>query len=246
MFTDNLVESRSNRLEARRVAVLPLVAGVHVIVAAALVLASVWSLRYATEPQVIHISIIPEKFPPPPGPGPKPDQSPAAANHPSQRNDQTPWEIPEDPPFIYTEEPGQADTGGRGVPGGLDIDGLGGGEFDPNGTPGGLNIPHPPEPDTGPLQIGGDVKAPVRLAPLVPVYPEMARKAGKQGIVVLRLTIDKEGRVTDVQVVSGLPFGLTQAAAEAARRLLFKPAYRVSSGKPVECYFDLSVEFRIN
>ena len=35
-------------------------------------------------------------------------------------------------------------------------------------------------------------------------------------------------------------------AVEAARRQKFKPAYRASTGQAVECYFDLSVEFRIN
>jgi protein TonB len=232
MFTDNLVESRSNRLEARRVAVLPVVAGAHAALAAALVLASVWSLQYVTEPPIIIIPNIPVKLMPPPGRGDQP-KPPAGTERPrpNPATAVTPLVIPETAPVIYdsaAQEPGD----GTGVVGGIVIDGSDDGGWDPNGTPGGLSVPRPPEPESGPLAIGGDIKAPVRLAPLVPVYPETARKAGKQGVVVLRLTIDKEGRVTEVAVVSGLPFGLTQAAVDAARTL--------------ECYFDLSVEFRIN
>lgn len=246
MFADNLVESRSNRLEARRVAVLPLVAGAHAALAAALVLASVWSLQYVTEPPIIIIPHIPVKLMPPPGGGgpkqdtqterPKPDRSAVVP----------PIVIPETDPVIYDAEPGN-DSRGVGVEGSIDVDdwgdgmGTGGGDL-----PGDFDVPKPPEPDRGPLAIGGDVRAPVRLVPLVPVYPETARKAGRQGTVVLRLIIDREGRVTDVEVIGGLPFGLTQAAVEAARNLRFKPAFRASTGQAVDCFFDLSVEFRIN
>lgn len=247
MFTDNLVECRRTPMDARRAVALPLVAGAHAALAAALVLASVWSLRYVSEPPVIIVPNIPVVLVPPPAGGPRPDQPAPAVAAPSAASEQVPWEIPEAAPVVYAQEAVTATGSGQGVEGGIDDwIGPGGGGWGGDAFTGVLKPPRPPEPDLGPLQIGGDIRAPVRMVPLTPLYPEAARKAGKQGVVVLRLTIDREGRVTEVREVAGLPFGLTQAAMEAARKLRFQPAYRASTGRPVECYFDLSVEFRIN
>jgi len=246
MFAENLVDSRKHRMEARRALVLPRVAGAHVALAAALFLASVWGLRYITEAPLVYLPQIPVKLIPPPGRGDPPARAGAPEPRPPVRTDLAPLVIPPSDPVLYTEDRDASPVaGGTGVAGGIDGWGDGGG-WDPNGVPGGIEVPRPPEPETGPLEIGGDVRTPVRLNALVPVYPEPARKAGRQGVVVLRLTIDREGRVADVRVVSGLPFGLTQAAVEAARALRFSPAVRISTGRAVECYFNLSVEFRIN
>lgn len=245
MFAENLVESRTTSMEARRIAVLPLVAGAHALLAAALVLASAWSLQYVTDPPVIFVPSIQVKLMPPPGGGGPKQNAPAERPKPDRSADVTPVVIPETDPVIYDAEPGN-DPQGPGVPGAPDIDwGIGNGDgiYYPSGV---IDVPTPPDPDPGPLAIGGDVQAPVRLGPLTPVYPEAARKARVQGTVVLRLVIDRDGRVSGLQVVNGLPFGLTEAAVEAATRLRFKPAFRASTGLPVECYFDLSVAFRIS
>jgi protein TonB len=245
MFTENLVESRSMRLEARRVLILPLVAGAHAALLGALAVASVWSLRYVAGPPVVPTPSIPVALvPPPSGGGQKPL---AAAERPRPRPTAVDFlaAVPLDDPVIYDAEPLPRPSG-DGVIGGFDgLFGAGESDGSPFGLPDGFDIPRPPEPETGPMTVGGDICAPVRTAALAPVYPEAARKAGIQGVVLLRLTIDREGRVTDVRVLSGLPFGLTQAAAEAARRLTFRPAHHCPTGRPVACYFDLSVAFRI-
>jgi protein TonB len=245
MFTENLVESRSMRMEARRVLVLPLVAGAHAALLGALAVASVWSLRYVAGPPVVVTPSIPVALvPPPTGGGHKPI---AAAERPRPKPAAVDFlaAVPLDAPVIYDAEPAPGPPG-DGVIGGFDgLFGDGSGDGGLGGLPGGLDVPRPPEPETGPLTVGGDICAPVRTAALAPVYPEAARKAGIQGVVLLRLTIDREGRVTDVRVLGGLPFGLTQAAEEAARRLTFRPAYHCPTGRPVACYFDLSVAFRI-
>ncbi len=106
-------------------------------------------------------------------------------------------------------------------------------------------IPPPPE-DNKPVIVGGDVQAPVRITPLNPLYPEPARKARIEGNVILQLTIDKDGNVIDVKVLRGLPMGLTESAVEEAKKLKFKPAYRLSTGLPVDCIYTITVAFKIS
>jgi protein TonB len=56
-------------------------------------------------------------------------------------------------------------------------------------------------------------------------YPPDAKKAGVQGAVLMDLLIDSQGRVRQAQVIKPLFPSLDAAALEAARKLLFKPAF---------------------
>jgi protein TonB len=58
-----------------------------------------------------------------------------------------------------------------------------------------------------------------------PRYPETARKAGAQGITLLKLRVLENGKVGEVQIEqsAGHP-DLDMAAADAVRRWLFEPA----------------------
>jgi protein TonB len=99
------------------------------------------------------------------------------------------------------------------------------------------------KPDV-PLRVGGDVKAPVVINRVEPVYPEVARKARISGIVIVECIIDKTGNVTNVQVLKPLPFGLDQAAVDAVKRWRFKPG--TLNGQPVDVIFNLTVNFKLN
>lgn len=57
-------------------------------------------------------------------------------------------------------------------------------------------------------------------------YTEIARQNRVQGTVLLRVVFSREGKVTQIRVVRGLPDGLTRAAIEAARGIQFQPATR--------------------
>src|SRR5687767_9199710 len=57
-------------------------------------------------------------------------------------------------------------------------------------------------------------------------YPASARAAGVEGVVDLELTVEADGTVSDVSVTTPAGFGFDEAAAAAARKLLFKPATR--------------------
>ncbi len=56
-----------------------------------------------------------------------------------------------------------------------------------------------------------------------PVYPEMARRAGLQGQVLVAFIVTREGRVVEPQVLKG-PEIFRAAALEAVSQFLFEPA----------------------
>jgi protein TonB len=62
-------------------------------------------------------------------------------------------------------------------------------------------------------------------------YTDEARKAGVEGTVTLALVVQPDGTTSDVTVVSGLPHGLSDAAALALRACRFTPGER--KGQPV-------------
>jgi len=77
-----------------------------------------------------------------------------------------------------------------------------------------------------------------------PQYSEEARKAKYQGIVVLRLVVSADGRVTSIEVVKGPGLGLEEKAVEAMRQARFKPALG-PNGKPVPVIVNYEVTFRL-
>jgi TonB family protein len=64
---------------------------------------------------------------------------------------------------------------------------------------------------------------PILISRVDPVYPPGARAKKIEGVVVLRILIDEDGRVKEAEVVSGGPL-LTQAALGAVRQWRYKPA----------------------
>ncbi len=97
-------------------------------------------------------------------------------------------------------------------------------------------------PTTSPLRIGKEVKAPKVLSSPDPDYPEVARRAGYGGTVVLWLIVDTDGSPKDVKVQRSLGMGLDRAAYEAVRRWRFQPATK--NGQPVPVMINVEVNFR--
>jgi periplasmic protein TonB len=79
------------------------------------------------------------------------------------------------------------------------------------------------------------------LSMVRPSYTDSARHARAQGRVRIELTVDEHGNVASARVLSGLGFGLDEAAVEAARRLHFSPA--TQCGRPVAAPFVIAMRF---
>jgi TonB family protein len=106
------------------------------------------------------------------------------------------------------------------------------------------DAPPPPEPQ-GPVRfvVGGNVTEPVRLSGPNPAYPEAARRARIQGVVVLECIIGKNGIVKEAKVLRGLPLGLTESALDAVKNWTFQAS--TLNGKPVEVLYILTVRFNL-
>ncbi len=93
------------------------------------------------------------------------------------------------------------------------------------------------------LEITEDIHAPVPLDQPRPEYSEEAREQKHEGVVVLRVEVGPDGRVSNVSVRRPLGLGLDEKAMEAVRQWVYKPALR--DGRPVAVQFDLSISFRL-
>lgn len=104
----------------------------------------------------------------------------------------------------------------------------------------GRSTPGPPGPV---LADFGSASGPAFLRRVLPVYPELARRLGKEGRVVLRLHIDARGNLQRVEVVEGAGFGFEEAAIAAVRQSSFRPA--MVQGEPRACIARLPIKFAL-
>jgi TonB family protein len=89
---------------------------------------------------------------------------------------------------------------------------------------------------------GVDVKARLITRP-EPSYTKEAIDNKVEGTVVIRAVFSRTGRVEDVQVVHGLPHGLTERAINAARQITFVPAKK--DGENVSMWIQLEYNFTL-
>jgi protein TonB len=75
----------------------------------------------------------------------------------------------------------------------------------------------------------------------MPRYPRLARELGKEGTVLLRLTIDEGGSLTHVEVLKGAGSGFDEEALRAVRESRFSPARM--NGRTVASRARLPIRF---
>ncbi|MCX8160181.1 MAG: energy transducer TonB [Candidatus Saccharicenans sp.] len=93
-----------------------------------------------------------------------------------------------------------------------------------------------------PVRASGEIKPPRLIRRIDPVYPEIARQARKEGIVILEATTDIYGRVVSIRVLRSEPF-LDDAAIEAVRQWVYEPM--VINGRPRSVTFTVTVIFKL-
>jgi TonB family protein len=98
----------------------------------------------------------------------------------------------------------------------------------------------PPLPPPVRIKVGGDVKSPILISSVMPMYPSMARSSGIAGNVVLQASISPAGIVVATKVLSGPPV-LRQAAVDAVRRWKYRPA--MLNGDPVAVDVTVTLAF---
>jgi TonB family protein len=86
--------------------------------------------------------------------------------------------------------------------------------------------------------------APKPLSKINPSYPEKARQKGKEGTVIVALTVGKDGSVSGVHVVTGVDKEIDKAAIDAVRQWKFEPG--TYQGNAVDVELTVSVNFRLS
>jgi periplasmic protein TonB len=122
----------------------------------------------------------------------------------------------------------------------------------PDGLPGGIGVGdgHGPAVSVAPtkapvssIHVSTGVFKGMLLAPILPVYPAIARAAHVEGAVVVEAVISRKGTIESLHVVSG-PQMLQNAALDAIRAARYQP-YRLN-GEPTEVQTTITVNFRMN
>ncbi len=100
-----------------------------------------------------------------------------------------------------------------------------------------------PGPGSGrPLPVGGDIRPPLKLRDVRPVYPEVARLARVGALVIVQCVIGTDGRVTEATVLRGHPL-LDAAALDAVRQWTYRPT--LLNGTPVAVQMTVTIQFHV-
>jgi protein TonB len=245
MFEDVLIESAPHKGKGRKLVSLPVALALHLVVIGIVVGASIWFVDDVQEPPipVTFYAAAPPPPPPPPAAAPKPAApKPEAVKpvpvRPSEMTAPTiiPEKIPEPAAAPEPEAPATEGVEGGvegGVPGGV-----------PGGVIGGVVGGTGPGLSDEPLRVGGDVKAPQLTNRVEPQYPEAARKARMEGVVILEAIITADGNVEDVRVLKSVNPLLDASAVRAVQQWKYKPA--TFNGRAVPVYLTVTVRFTLN
>ncbi|MCU0293676.1 MAG: energy transducer TonB [Thermoanaerobaculaceae bacterium] len=90
-----------------------------------------------------------------------------------------------------------------------------------------------------------DLTKPRVIDRVSPTYPEEARKARTEGVIVLDCRIDTQGRVLDPKASGTADPLLVEAARQAVSQWRYEPA-RNAKGEPVEVTWTVTISFWLN
>jgi protein TonB len=237
---EDLIESDRVAHRTQQSKTLPVSLLLHTIAAALIVIVPLLSADQLPDPAsavkafFVEPMAAPAPPPPPPPPAPRPANAPKIVPKPIVENQfVAPVEVPEE---ITPEE--SIDMGVEGGAGGVE-----GGV--PGGVVGGIvgGLPDAPPPPVQAVRVGGQIKEPKKLKHVAPVYPDIAKQARVQGVVILESTISPQGKVSDVKVLRGIPL-LDQAAIDAVKQWVYTPT--LLNGVPVPVIMTVTVNFKLS
>lgn len=139
--------------------------------------------------------------------------------------------------------PPPPDLSGTGVEGGTGSSGARDGVWRSLGETVNPLPPAPkPAPSTRPPRVSHMMEGNL-IRRIQPDYPLLAKQARIQGVVLLRAVIGRDGRIENLQVLSGHPM-LVQAALEAVRQWRYRPY--ILNDEPVEVETQITINFTIS
>jgi periplasmic protein TonB len=237
LFTEVVSPHMRSRTGSRYTMLLSV--GAHVLIVAAVVIVPLMATGAMPSPATGVLRFMPAELPPAPPPLPTPP-APAMAQTSTAPRDAAPIDMPDEvgpelpPPVV-----------GEVVEGAVPTFGTPSGGFGP-----GVNIgrdaapPPPPVPAVPqkPVRPGGDIREPVKVKHVPPVYPQIAINARISGRVVIDAVIGTDGVVRDVRVLSGVPL-LNQAALDAVKQWRYTPT--MLNNVPVQVIMTVTVQFNL-
>ena len=102
----------------------------------------------------------------------------------------------------------------------------------------------PPAPAPRASGIGGNLRAPVKIKDVKPVYPAAPQTAGVSGTVIVAGKIDVDGFVKDLNVERQLDPELANALLDAVSQWQFVPTQL--NGVPVETAITITGNFTLD
>ncbi len=233
---EDLIDSDVRKHKTQQAKVMPVAVLLHVLAGAAIIIVPILQSALLPESSISVFFADPISIPAPPPPPPPARRAarPMAARPViTAASFVAPVEIPQE---IRPEE--ALDLGiDEGVAGGV-AGGIPGGVV--GGVVGGLPMAPPPQKA---IRVGGQIKPPRKLKDVKPIYPDIAKQARVQGVVIVECTISPRGKVTDVKVLRGVPLR-NQSAITAVRQWVYTPT--LLNGVPVPVIMTVTVNFKLN
>ncbi|MBX7183572.1 MAG: TonB family protein [Vicinamibacteria bacterium] len=238
LFAD-LVESDTKGHRPKRSLFFTISVALHAIGLLAVVIVPLLQAQELPEPAaaVKAFFVEPAAAPPPPPPPPPPAPKVVQQQAPPPVQETkfvAPVEVPQEIKPSAGIDLGVEGGAAGGVEGGV-----------AGGVAGGIvgGLPSEPPPPVQAVRVGGNIKEPTKTKNVAPVYPDIAKQARVQGIVILECTISPQGKVTDVKVLRGIPL-LDQAGIDAVKQWQYTPT--LLNGVPVPVIMTVTVNFRLN
>ncbi|RMG18094.1 MAG: TonB family protein [Bacteroidetes bacterium] len=102
-----------------------------------------------------------------------------------------------------------------------------------------------PEPDINAFIFAEEEPKPINMGDIQKAigYPQIARDAGIEGVVVVRVLVDELGNYSRHKVINQVHPILTKAVEEHVNKLKFTPA--IQGGKPIKFWVNIPFNFKL-